>query len=83
MIYPSSLFTYHKATKTFATEMSDLQMYGPRPMIAMQSVKTQLVVYFVYDGKLQDDEQFDGELTGYKYDTEVNGIIYKLHLYND
>jgi len=75
----SNRFTYHRPTKTFVAEMSDLQI-GKPDSITIVSTKTGLAVDFFFSGKLQEIEDYDGELVGYEYKS-VNG--YKIHLYND
>jgi hypothetical protein len=75
----SNRFTYHHPTRTFVAEMSDLQICKPEK-IHIISTKTGRVVHFNYVGKLQEIEQYDGELRGYEYDSSDG---YKIHLYND
>lgn len=77
--FPSNLFSYHSPTRTFAQEMSTLQI-GKPDVITIKSTKTGVEVDFNYIGKLQNVEEYDGELVGYLYES-LNG--YKIHLYND
>ncbi len=75
----SNRFTYHAPTKTFVADCSDLQVHRPTE-IDIVSTKTGAVVGFSYVGRLQENEDYDGELVGHEYKSE-NG--YKIHLYND
>ena len=77
--FPSNLFTYHKPTTTFTAEMSDLQIGRPE-VITIVSSKTGVKLDFHYTGKLQNVEEYDGELVGYLYESAIG---YKIHLYND
>lgn len=77
--FPSNLFSYHAPTKTFAQEMSTLQI-GKPTVITIVSTRTGVSKDFIYNGKLQDIEDYDGELVGYEY-KNLDG--YKLHIYND
>ena len=76
---PSNRFTYHAKTETFVAEMSDLQI-GKPDTITIVSTKTGVAVDFHFSGRLQEIEDYDGELVGYEY-RSWNG--YKIHLYND
>lgn len=77
--FPSSRFTYHRPTQTFVADMSDLQVSNP-DCITIVSTKTGESVDFFFDGRLQEQEDTDGELRGYLYKSLFG---YKIHLYND
>jgi len=77
--FRSDRFTYHRPTQTFVAEMSDLQVNKP-DCITIVSTKTGETVDFFFAGRLQDDEDTDGELRGYLYNSLFG---YKIHLYND
>lgn len=76
---PSNFFTYNVRTRTFVAECSDLQLGRPEN-ITIVSSKTGVAVQFTYTGKLQEQEDYDGEIYGWEYKS-WNG--YKIHLYND
>lgn len=76
----SRAFTYYDRTRTFSAEMSDFQWETPPPAIMIRSSKTGNCVDFFLKRKLQEIEDYDGELVGYEYES-ANG--YKIHLYND
>jgi hypothetical protein len=78
--FPSNRFTYHAPTLTFVAEMSDLQINKP-DSITIISTRTGVEVEFFFSGRLQEIEDYDGELIGYEYKDQFNG--YKIHLYND
>jgi hypothetical protein len=77
--FPSNLFTYNAPTRTFAAECSDLQVGRP-DTITIVSTRTGVAVEFTYTGKLQEQEDYDGELVGWEYKSWAG---YKIHLYND
>lgn len=75
----SNRFAYHARTQTFVAECSDLQIGRP-DNITIVSTKTGVAVEFTYTGKLQEQEDYDGELMGWEYKSWAG---YKIHLYND
>lgn len=77
--FPSNRFTYHAPTRTFVAEMSSLQISRPDTIIIV-STKTGVAIDFTYSGRLQEIEDYDGELVGYEYQSWTG---YKIHLYND
>jgi hypothetical protein len=84
--FPSNRFTYHRPTQTFVAEMSDLQIDKP-DSITIVSTRTGDEVEFFFSGRLQEQEDYDGELRGYEYKSYNNVKLhhngYKIHLYND
>jgi hypothetical protein len=79
--FSSSSFTYYKPTRTFVSEMSDLQLSQRPDVITIVSSKTGVGVDFQYVGRLEEKEQFDGELVGYEYVSP--GGSFFLHILND
>jgi hypothetical protein len=86
---PSNLFSYNPNTKTFFAEVSTLNGYDilqrvhedPRSRgFAMKSTKTGVEVPFYFIDKLQDLEEYDGELVGWRFscghDDNPNGEHY-------
>ncbi len=93
---PSQCFTYHNHTKTFVAEASSLNGYDflqrshENPTTKGFSIKSQwtgkeLPFYLVT--KLQDLEEFDGELQGWLFTSDWqdldDGRIYHVHILND
>jgi hypothetical protein len=80
-VFKSNRFTYNHQTRIFATEASDLpEMVFSYPYITIESIKTGQTKDFTFIGKLQENEQYDGEIYGWEF-ISVDG--YKIHLYND
>lgn len=77
-------FTYYAPTRTFSADISDFISefrWDSAPQeITIRSSKTGKRVEFFLKGRLQDNEDTDGELVGYEYES-LDG--YKIHLYND
>lgn len=72
---PSDLFTYHAVTRTFVAKSSDIWGYINQPThedprirgFAMRSKRTGKILPFYFVAKLQDLEEFDGEVFGWKF----------------
>jgi hypothetical protein len=93
---PSGFFTYFPNTKRFVAERSDLYdfdilqtAYENQSVMgfAMKSSRTGRIVPFYYVGKLQEMEEYDGELLGWKFvcghDDNPNGEHYECLILND
>jgi hypothetical protein len=93
---PSNLFTYHPPTKTFSAEASELNGYdilqrsyhnSTNRGFSMKSTKTGFVVPFYFVGKLKEMEEYDGELSGWKFtcdwDDSPTGESYTVLIIND
>lgn len=90
----SNLFTYSPHTKTFTAEKSELTFHKIfQPFyddsvdcgFVMKSSKTGREVRFYYVNDLRELEEFDGEIQGWKFTSEVldNGEHYVCLIYND
>jgi hypothetical protein len=94
---PSNLFRYNPLTKTFFAEASDLTGYNflqsngnyddaDRGFV-MKSTKTGQEVPFYFTDRLQECEEYDGELHGWRfscgYNDNPNGEHYLCLIVND
>lgn len=93
---PSNLFSYNPDTHTFFAEVSDLNGYDvlqrsdSRPGCRgfdMVSSKTGVTVPFYRTNRLQECEEYDGELQGWRFscghDDNPNGEHYICLIVND
>jgi hypothetical protein len=93
---PSSFFSYNPNTRTFFAEASNLHGYdflqrvqeNPRYLgFVMKSTKSGIVVPFILTNRLQECEEYDGELHGWRFscghDDNPNNEHYICLIVND
>jgi hypothetical protein len=80
-IYLSNRFTYDRNSKTFSAEMSDFKMDSDFSMVELmgfgfdiQSSKTGLQVEFRFHHRIRDNEDTDGELVGWVFESTDGGL---------